>query len=87
MHLNIEDLTRAKFNILSKMFKYADVLALQETHVLEDETRRLIIPGFNMVDYKEHVKHRRTTYINQNIKEQHVNPVNGNTRSIYPREN
>lgn len=28
VHLNIEDLTRAKFKIFSKIFNHADVLAL-----------------------------------------------------------
>lgn len=62
-YLNVEGLTRAKSVILSKMFKDTDILALQETHVPENETRRLKITGFNMVDYKGHTKHGLATYI------------------------
>ncbi|VVC34569.1 Endonuclease/exonuclease/phosphatase [Cinara cedri] len=52
------------------MFKDADVLAIQETHVPSDKTSRLRVPGFNMVDYKGHAKHGLATYVNQNTKEQ-----------------
>lgn len=72
-HLNVEGLTRAKSDIISRIFKDTDVLALQETHIPENETRRLKIPGFNMIDYKGHAKHGLATYINQNYKEQHIN--------------
>jgi len=72
-HLNVEGLTRAKSDIISRIFKDTDVLALQEPHIPENETRRLKIPGFNMIDYKGHAKHGFATYINQNYKEQHIN--------------
>jgi hypothetical protein len=82
VHLNVEGLTRAKSEILSKTFKDADVLALQETYVPEGESSRLKIPGFNMIDYIGHRKHGLATYVNQNIEETNVVPIAGNIHSI-----
>lgn len=65
VHLNIEGLSREKSEILNKMFKDVDVLALQETYIPKGETIRLRIPDFNMVDYKRHPKYELATYINQ----------------------
>lgn len=70
MHLNVEGLTKAKFDILGKMFKDADLLAFQETDIPSDNTSRLRIPGFNIVDYKGHAKNGLTTYVNHNVNEQ-----------------
>jgi len=64
LHLNVEGLTRAKSDIISRIFKDTDVLALQETHVPKNETRGLKIPGFNMIDYKGHAKHELATIKN-----------------------
>lgn len=35
-----------------------------------------------MVDYKDHAKHGMETYVNQNVKEQHINPDTRNEHSI-----
>jgi hypothetical protein len=35
-----------------------------------------------MIDYKGHAKHGLATYINQNYKEQHINPAEGNAHTI-----
>jgi exonuclease III len=39
VQINVEGLTRAKAEILGKIFKDADVLTLQETHIPEGETK------------------------------------------------
>jgi len=85
IHLSIEGLTRAKSDFLSKMFKDVDVLALQETHVPDGETRRLKISGFNMIDYRGHHKHGLATYVNKNIEETNVVSIAGNEHSIGTR--
>jgi len=56
-HLNVKGLTRDNADSIGRMFKDTDVLALREIHVPENETRRLKIPGFNIIDYKGHAKH------------------------------
>lgn len=76
--MNTEGLTRAKSEILSKMFNDIDVIALQETHVPDGETRRLNITGFNLIDYKSHHKHGLATYVNHKVEETNVVPINGN---------
>lgn len=63
--LNVEGLTRAKAEIISKTFSEIDVLTLQETHVLEEETNRLMISGFDIVSCIGHNKHGLATYINK----------------------
>lgn len=55
MCLNVEGFIRTKSDNLDNMFNEADVLA-QETHVPSDETSCLREPGFNIVDYKGHIK-------------------------------
>ena len=63
--INVEGLTRAKADILSKIFSEVDVLTIQETHVPEGEASRLKIIGFDLVNYILHKKHGLATYINQ----------------------
>lgn len=62
--INMEGLTRSKTEILNKMIKGADILKLQEIHILEEEAKWLMIPGFYMINYIGDNKHDIATYLN-----------------------
>jgi len=49
--INVEGLTRAKAEILGKIFSYMDVLVLQETPIPDGETNLLKINGFDLVHH------------------------------------
>jgi hypothetical protein len=65
VQINVEGLTRAKADILSKIFSEVDVLNIKEIHVLEGEISYLKIIGFNLVNYIGHKKHELAAYIKQ----------------------
>lgn len=79
---NVEGLTRAKADILSKMFADVDVLAIKETHVPDGETNHLKINGFDLLNHADHNKHGLATYINQNWSFTNVERVAGNEYAI-----
>lgn len=58
------------------------MLTIQETHVLERETKRLAIPGFRMIDYIGHNKYGLVTYVNQRLNQQTVQLLEGNEFDI-----
>uniref|UniRef100_A0A2S2NWX7 Endonuclease/exonuclease/phosphatase domain-containing protein n=1 Tax=Schizaphis graminum TaxID=13262 RepID=A0A2S2NWX7_SCHGA len=58
------------------------MLALQETHIPDGETRRLKIPGFRLIDYIGHPKHGLATYVNHKVEDRLVNHVTGNEHTV-----
>lgn len=79
--LNVEGLTRAKAEIKSKTFSEIDILTLQETHVLEEETNHLKISGFDIVSCIGHNKHGLGTYIYQKKFFGNIERVAGNNNA------
>lgn len=77
--LNVEGRSSAKREILAKFVKdhNIDVLALQETHVQENYSNRLLIAGIELIDYVGHGKFGIATYIKPS------NQINTYRRYIY----
>lgn len=48
----------------------------------EGEIKRLVIPGFRMIDYVGHNKYGLAIYVNQRINQQTIQPVEGNEFTI-----
>jgi exonuclease III len=70
-HLNIEGISSAKIEILSKLMREekVDVIALQETHTLDeaDLHKRGQIAGYNLIGAIHHKQYEVATYLNSRI--------------------
>jgi hypothetical protein len=64
------------------MFKNADVLALQETHIGKGKLKQLKISGFCLIDFIEHTKHSIDTYANELVDQCLITRVEDNNYSI-----
>jgi hypothetical protein len=80
--INVEGLTRAKADILGKIFGDMDVFVLQETHIPDGETNRLKINDFYLVHHIGHNKHGLATYVSQNKSFQDIEQVAGNEHTV-----
>lgn len=68
--LNVESISAKKREFLSKLIKQhnIDVLALQETHVTVENSKRLLIPGLELIAYVGYDKYGLTTYVHPRLK-------------------
>lgn len=82
VQINVEGMSRSKAEIINQLFGYADVLAIQETHVTADQTKRLNINGFQLVSFTGHPKHGIAPFVNHNVQPQLVKPIEGNDHTI-----
>jgi exonuclease III len=82
VQINVEGLTKSKTEIIGNMFKNADVLTLQETHIPEDKSKQLQISGFHLIDFIGHNKHGIATFVNEQVDQRLVTRVEGNDSSI-----
>lgn len=73
---------KSKAEIISQIFNNADVLIVKETHVPVDQTNRLKIDRFQLVNFSGHFKHSTVTFINQNWDPRYVSIIEDNEHSI-----
>lgn len=70
-HLNIEGISTAKSEILSKLMREekVDVIALQETHTIDeaDLHKRGQVPGYTLIGAIHHKQYGVATYLRSNI--------------------
>lgn len=69
IQINVEGLSQAKIEVLCKLASdhKAHVLLLQETHVDDNITHRLRIPGFDLISSKLHKKHGLASYVHSQL--------------------
>lgn len=69
--LNVEGFSRAKAEILHKIFieKDIDVMCLQETHIDDEHSKSLKIPGLTCIAAKFHPKHGIATFVRNSLRD------------------
>jgi len=71
-------MTKSKAELISHVFHYVDILALQETHISDDLLGKLKIPGFQLIDFIGQNKHGMATFVNQDLDPKNIKRLEGN---------
>lgn len=82
VQLNVEGMTKSKAELISHVFHYADILALQETHISDDQLGKLKIPGFQLIDYIGHKKHGMATFLRQDLDPKNIKRIEENEHTV-----
>jgi len=82
VQLNIEGMTKSKAELISHVFHYAYILALEETHISDDHPGKLKIPGFQLIDYIGHNKHGMATFVSQDLDPKNIKRLEGNKHTV-----
>ncbi|KAL4083862.1 hypothetical protein QTP88_029178 [Uroleucon formosanum] len=77
VQLNVEGMTKSKAELISDVFHHADILALQETHISDDQLGKLKIPG-----YIGHNKHGMATFVSQDLDPKNIRRLEGNKHTV-----
>lgn len=82
VQLNVEGMTKSKAELISHVFHHVDILALQETHISDDQLGKLKIPGFQLIDYIGHNKHGIATFVSQDLDPKNIRRLEGNKHTV-----
>lgn len=82
MQLYVEGMTKSKAELISHVFHYADILALQKTHISDDQLGKLKIPDFQLIDYIGHKKNGMATFVNQELDPKNIKKLEWNKHTI-----